>query len=314
MSPLFVDIIQIVAGLVLLFAGGEALVRGAVGIAKRVGLSELVIGLTVVGFGTSMPELLVSVKAATGGMADIAIGNVVGSNIANVLLIVGLATLLLPAEGWNRTVRRDAVVMILASLALATLAWSGTISRPTGAVFVILLLAYVVYAYVDDRRLPAEEQPHVDIPAPPVIRSVGYVAAGFLALFFGADQLVNGSVAIARLFGVSEAVIGLTIVAVGTSLPELATSVIAARRGNSDVALGNIVGSNIFNILGILGITAMIAPMTPDARFVGFDIPVMVAVALGFAFLLVATHRIGRGAGALMLALYVAYTASLFAT
>jgi cation:H+ antiporter len=313
MSETVVDVLRIVVGLVLLLGGGEFLVRGAVGIAHRIGLSDLVIGLTVVGFGTSMPELLVSLKAALNGQSAIAIGNVVGSNIANILLIVAIAAVIYPMSGWNRAVRRDALIMIAASLVLAALAFSGALPRWAGLVLFALLIGYLAYAYFDDRAATPDADAETAHPQGALARAIGFVVLGLGALFFGADQLVIGATAIARDFGVSEAAIGLTIVAVGTSLPELATSVIAAVRGRSDLALGNVVGSNIFNILGILGLTAMIQPMVIDPQFIQLDIPVMVAVAVAFTALLVFAHKIGRTVGLALLAAYVLYVWTLFA-
>tara|TARA_R110000868_G_scaffold13892_1_gene64583 strand:+ start:21144 stop:22091 length:948 start_codon:yes stop_codon:yes gene_type:complete len=307
-------LVLIAGGLVALFLGGELLLRGAVTVSRKLGISELLIGLTIVGFGTSLPELLVSTRASLDGQPGIAIGNAVGSNIANVILIVALAALVRPPEGWSRTVKRDALVMIGASVLLLALAAFGVISRLTGVVLVAALLAYLVLAFLQERSAPP---PPVETEQGAGGGNIGIalvsLLGGFAVLFFGAEWLVEGASALARQFGISEAVIGLTIVAVGTSLPELATSVLAAYRGKTDVALGNIVGSNIFNILGILGIAGLIAPIPIADKFVSFDIPVMLGIAVLFGAALVFARRIGRVVAGLMLLAYGSYVAAQFA-
>ena len=299
------DYIYLLGGIIGLFLGGEALVRGSVDIARRLAIPPLLIGLTVVGFGTSTPELLVSVDAALRGVPDIALGNVVGSNIANILLIAGLSALIWPIRVMGDTLRRDTAVMMAAALALVPIFAMGVMGRPAGAILVAGLAAYLVWAYRSASGAPEEEE-GAKPPATMVIALL-WVVAGLAALILGARFLVDGAVSIARDFGVSEAFIGLTIVAVGTSLPELATSLIAALRRQSEIAIGNIIGSNIFNILGILGVTALIAPIPVAPRFPGFDLPVMIAVSLVFTVLLLARPSIGRGAGVMMLLAYAAY-------
>jgi cation:H+ antiporter len=292
------------AGLIGLFFGGEALVRGAVGIAHRLAMPPFLIGLTVVGFGTSTPELLVSVDAALRGVPDIAIGNVVGSNIGNSLLILGLAALVWPIRISGGTLRRDTAVMVAAALALVVPFWAGALSRPAGVALVAALIAYLVTAYFR----PGDDVPAAH-PAPPMplARALAWVAVGLIALMAGARFLVDGAVSIARDHGISEAFIGLTIVAIGTSLPELATSLVAAFRRQSEIAIGNIVGSNIFNVLGILGVTAVIAPIPVADRFIAFDLPVMIAVSAALAGVLLLRPTIGRATGAALLLAYVAY-------
>lgn len=299
------DYLYLIGGLVGLFFGGEALVRGSVGIARRMAIPPLLIGLTVVGFGTSTPELLVSVDAAWRGVPDIALGNVVGSNIANILLIVGLSALVWPIKVMGATLRRDTAVMMAAALVLVPIFAMAQMGRPAGLVLVAGLVAYLVWAYRQPGDMEAEE---VGVPAPAsALVSVLWVIGGLVALMVGARFLVDGAVSIARGYGISEAFIGLTIVAVGTSLPELATSLIAALRRQSEIAIGNIVGSNIFNVLGILGVTAVIAPIPVAARFLTFDLPVMIAVSLILTALLLTRPVVGRGIGVAMLAGYVAY-------
>ncbi|WP_323033627.1 calcium/sodium antiporter [Paracoccus sp. (in: a-proteobacteria)] len=299
------DYIYVLAGLIGLFFGGEALVRGSVGIARRMAIPPLLIGLTVVGFGTSTPELLVSVDAAWRGVPDIAVGNIVGSNIANMLLIVGLTSLVWPIIVSGVTLRRDTAVMLAAAFALVPIFAIGEMGRLAGGLLVIGLASYLTWAYLHPGETVAED---IDAPAPAsALVSILWVIGGLVILMFGARFLVDGSVSIARGFGVSEAFIGLTIVAVGTSLPELATSVIAAFKRQSEIAIGNIVGSNIFNVLGILGITALIKPIQVADRFLTFDLPIMIAVSLVLTALLLTRPVIGRGVGIAALVGYAAY-------
>ncbi|WP_019954475.1 calcium/sodium antiporter [Yoonia vestfoldensis] len=299
------DYVYVIAGLIGLFFGGEALVRGSVGVARQLAIPPLLIGLTVVGFGTSTPELLVSVQAALRGAPDIAVGNIVGSNIANILLIVGLTALVWPITVTGATLRRDTLVMVGAALVLLPVFALGQIGLLPGLVLIAGLAVYLVWAY----RAPGAAEPDdADLPAPASTRvSILWVIGGLAVLMAGARFLVDGSVNIARGFGISEAFIGLTIVAVGTSLPELATSLIAALRRQSEIAIGNIVGSNIFNVLGILGLTAVIAPVPVATRFLSFDLPVMIAASLVLTGLLLTRPAIGRGMGAALLAGYVIY-------
>jgi cation:H+ antiporter len=299
------DYIYVIAGLIGLFFGGEALVRGSVGIARRMAIPPLLIGLTVVGFGTSTPELLVSVDAALRGAPDIAIGNIVGSNIANMVLIVGVTCLVWPIAVSGSTLRRDTAVMVIGVLALVPIFAIGEMGRFAGGLLVTGLASYLIWAYLQPGDATVE-----DIDAPPPVSalvSVLWVVGGLVVLMFGARFLVDGSVSIARGFGVSEAFIGLTIVAIGTSLPELATSVIAAFRRQSEIAIGNIVGSNIFNVLGILGITALIKPIPVADRFLNFDLPIMIMVSLILTILLLTRPVIGRKVGLAGLAGYAVY-------
>jgi cation:H+ antiporter len=268
-------------------------------------ISPFVIGLTVVGFGTSTSELLVSVQAALKGVPDIAIGNIVGSNIANVLLIVGVTALVWPIHVAGSALRRDTTIMILSALALVPLFAMGEIGRVAGLTLVAGLIAYLVWTFLK----PQQDTPDDDAEATamPILTSLLWVALGLVALLFGARFLVDGAVSVAQDFGVSEAFIGLTIVAIGTSLPELATSLIAAFRHQSDIAIGNIVGSNIFNVLGILGVTSMVAPIPVAPRFLTFDLPIMIVVSIVLTGLLLLHQKIGRRTGAVMLLAYCAY-------
>jgi cation:H+ antiporter len=309
------DYLYILIGLAGLFFGGEALVRGAVAIAERMGISKLVIGLTIVGFGTSMPELLVSMNAALAGSADIALGNVVGSNIANILLILGVSALVYPISNWDANVRRDALVALAVAVLTLILVQLDVIGRIAGLMMVGALGLYLWSIFAKEKLAPSqitdESDPHRQPGLSPIVAG-GAVVLGLILLVTGADFLVDGATNIARALGISEAVIGLTIVAVGTSLPELATSVSAALRKQSDVALGNVVGSNIFNILGILGLTAFVHPVGVGPSFASFDAPVMLAATLLLAALLFFAKVIDRRIGAAMVAAYVAYTLVLF--
>jgi len=315
---MLMDIGLVSAGLVLLFVGGEGLVRGSVSLAERLGLSKLIIGLVIVGFGTSTPELLVSVKAALDGVPEIALGNVIGSNIANILLIVGISIVILPIAGWNRTAVRDAVMATLVGIGLFGLLFAEKIKRFEGVVLLVILLAYLSVSYWLERRSQAskmydhEAEEFEDVPVNKPWTALLFVIGGIAVLVLGADLLVKGAVSIARNFGVPDAVIGLSLVAVGTSLPELATSIVAAIRRHSDVVLGNVIGSNIFNILAILGLTTVIAPVEVSARFRDIDTPVMLAASVLLVALLFALKRIGRAWGIAMLVTYAAYMVYLF--
>lgn len=310
------DTLYIVAGLVLLFFGGEALVRGAIAIAARLGLSPMLIGLTVVGFGTSAPELMVSANAALAGQPDIAIGNVVGSNIANILLILGLALVILPIGAYPASLRRDLMVMVAAALVMYALVFLPVIPRLAGLLLSASLVGYVVYAYRAERRLSptidtAPTSNEQTVTKLSTLAAVAFVIGGIAGLVFGAQLLVTGATNIARAFGVSEAVIGLTLVAVGTSLPELATAIVAAVKKEVDVVLGNVIGSNIFNVLFIIGLTAIISPIPVADRFAALDAPVMVGVSCALLLLTIGLRQSGRATGLVFLAAYIAYTAML---
>lgn len=315
--PIVWDIAYLVAGAVLLFGGGEFLVRGSVAIATRYGISKLVVGLVIVGFGTSAPELLVSVQAALSGSPDISVGNVVGSNIANVLLIVGAAGLIAPVANSDPAIRRDLIMMVAASLIAVALFLTGNIGRLAGAGLLAVLAVYLftTYALEQKRRRLAKGSDRDDADGddddeglallPALLR----VVAGIVMLVVGARLMVTGAVGIARDFGVSEAVIGVTVVAIGTSLPELATALIAGWKRQSQVVLANVVGSNIFNILSILGATAVIAPIAVSGRFAIWDGPIMAAIAVAMLVYLFAFRTIGRPMAAVMLVAYAGYIA-----
>ncbi|MCB0168283.1 MAG: calcium/sodium antiporter [Anaerolineae bacterium] len=311
-----------VAGFVLLVYGAELLVRGASKLALAAGISPLVVGLTVVAYGTSAPELAVSVQSSFAGAADIALGNVVGSNIANVLLILGISAIIAPLMVSLQLVRLEVPLMIGLSALVLLLGLDGRIGRVDGLLFFMGGVVYTVLTIWQSRRETAarkKEQP-IDptiepspVGAKQVLWQLGLIAGGIVLLIVGANWLVNGAVALANHFGVSELIIGLTIVAIGTSLPEMATSVVASLRGERDIAVGNIVGSNIFNILIVLGLSGAVAPegigVSPAA--LRFDIPVMIAVAFACLPVFFTGNIIARWEGALFLGYYLAYVSYL---
>lgn len=259
--------IFILGGLVLLFFGGEAVVRGSVGVARRLGVSELVIGLTLVGFGTSAPELVTSLQAVSKGAVGMSVGNVAGSNIANILLVMGIAAVIRPIVTKPRALMRDFSVMVFATLVFAALAYYDIFTRLAGLLLVLMLIAYIGSSFMLDRDNSDAAMMHADEgelietndPLPlAALLSLG----GILGVVLGAKLLVDGGIDIAQRFGVSDTLIGLTIVAIGTSLPEVATVGVSAMRGKSDVALGTVLGSNIFNVFGIIGVTALVHPFS----------------------------------------------------
>ena len=308
----------LVVGLALLLAGGEALVRGSVVVASRLGVSRLVIGLTLVGFGTSMPELVASLKAAMAGAPGIAVGNIVGSNIANILLILGVSATILAIPVDRAAFRRDGTVLALVSLAMLAVVVIGNLSRPAGLVFLVALAVYTVGTYLSERRGGAAADVHdaeadiADLPGMSFPAAAGLSVVGIAGVVYGAQLLVEAAVQIATALGLSEAIIGLTLVAIGTSLPELVTSITAALRRQGEVAFGNVIGSNIFNILGIAGVTAVTVPIPVPAQILGFDIWVMLAATALMAVAAITGWRIRRAEGVLLLIAYAAYMAVLF--
>lgn len=305
-------VLLFVAGLATLVAGGELLVRGAARLAGATGVSPLVIGLTVVAFGTSAPELAVSVQAGMAGQVDIAVGNVVGSNIFNVLLILGMSAAVVPLVVSRQLVRVDVPIMIAVSAAMMLLTLDGLLSRAESLVLVLALVAYIVTQVVMSRRAPPLDD-DVFEGGGSMPRNVLLILIGLALLVLGSGWLVEASVLIAQAFGVTELVIGLTIVAAGTSMPELATSIIAGVRGQRDIAVGNVVGSNIFNILAVLGISGLLSvsgiPVSTAA--ITLDIPVMFAVAVLCLPIFYIGARISRWEGLLFVSYYVLYTVYL---
>lgn len=317
------NIIFLILGLVLLVGGAEYLVRGAASLARAAGISSLVVGLTVVAFGTSAPELAVSVVSAYKGQADLSLGNVVGSNIFNVLVILGLSALIIPLVVAQQLVRFDVPLMIGVSFLLLLLGLDGNIGRLDGIFLFGGVITYTVFLIRQSRKESSaevkaeyEDEFGDDGKKPSLWKNIGFLAIGMVGLIVGSKWLVDSAVAIAQSFGVSELIIGLTIVAAGTSMPEVATSVVAALRGERDIAVGNVVGSNIFNILSVIGLSSIVSPSgipIPDAAL-RFDIPVMIAVAVACFPIFFANYLISRLNGAIFLACYIAYVVYLIFT
>ena len=319
MTPM--TILTFVGGLVILIFGAEWLVRGASRLAARVGISPLVIGLTVVAFGTSSPEMAVSVQSSLSGQADIAVGNVVGSNIFNVLFILGLSAIIAPLIVQQQLIRLDVPLMIGLSIIFYLMSLDGAIGRFEGLLLFAGIIAYTVFLIRQSRKeTKAVEDEYAQEYADknetgwkPWVINLGLVLIGLALLVQGSNWLVGSAISIARSLGLSELIIGLTIIAAGTSMPEVATSVMAAIKGERDIAVGNVVGSNIFNILSVLGLTALVAPegVPVSQAAEAFDIPVMVAVALMTLPIFFTNNLIERWEGGLFLFYYVAYTTYL---
>jgi len=307
-----------VLGIGLLIGGAEALVRGSSRLAAALGISPLVVGLTVVAFGTSSPELAVTVQASLAGQADLAIGNVVGSNITNVLLILGIAAVLLPLTVAQKLVRLDVPIMIGVSVLMFVLGRDGTISRLDGTLLFVGIICYIIFSIRASRQESLQiQQEYADEYGQPMpidrrrwFKNIALIIGGLGLLILGARWIVVGAVTFAEAMGVSQLVIGLTVIAVGTSLPEIAATVVASLRGERDIAVGNVVGSSIFNILAVLGVASISAPagIPVSATALAFDIPVMIAVALACLPIFLNGHRIYRWEGFLFLGYYGAYT------
>ncbi len=315
------SILQTAGGLLLLFLGGELLLRGAVGLARILGLSPLLIGLTVVAAATSMPELVVTLTAGFAGVPDVGVGNIVGSNIANILLVLGTAAVIYPVITEPRVVMRDAGAVLIATAVFIGFGLLGPLGRVQGGIMLALLAFYVWFSCWNEARThDSEEDPSLGgdlselgrAPGSPAL-ALGFVAGGAGGLVAGSDLLVAGAVQLAIAAGISETVIGLTLVALGTSLPELATAVVAARRRHSDVALGNALGSNIFNLLLVLGALAVTSPIRLAPEMVRFDMWVMAGVTVAAILVMVSGWRISRGEGAAFLLLYASYVWVQFA-
>lgn len=324
---MLLDIVWLVVGLVAILLGANALTDGSVSMARRMGISELVVGLTVVAFGTSTPELVVSVLAAVNGNAPLAIGNVVGSNIFNILVIIGVTAMVRPIGVQRSVMSMEIPIMILTSvivLVLGNSAWLdgggvNRISRVSGIFLLILFVLFMRYTVASARRSDSSAAGAGDggaaVAEMPVWRSVVYVLAGLAALVWGGDRFVDGASGLASGLGVSDAIIGLTIVAAGTSLPELATSVVAAVKGRPGIAIGNVIGSNIFNVLAVLGLSATIAPL-PFGSIGNFDLLTLLGASLLFWLFgwIIRERTVTRLEGGVLLMCYVAYTCVLIAS
>jgi len=329
---MLLTILTLIGGLVLLVIGGELLVRGSVRVAEKLGVSPLLIGLTLVGFGTSTPELVTSVEAALIGSPGIAIGNIVGSNIANILLILGIAALIYPLSVSGAALRRDGTFVILTALLFTAAGFTVGLSVTSGIFFIAGLIGYMVFAYRQERNSETvlaeghtaafdkgEALEQLDPGIHHKFAATGLMAwilpifmavAGLAIIIFGGRILVASAVDLARIIGMSESVIGLTIVAVGTSLPELVTSVVAAIRRQTDIAVGNILGSNIYNILGIGGVTGLLAPTAFPVEMLRLDVFVMIGASV-LLFLFARSGMISRVKGGLMLGAYIGYVGYL---
>lgn len=316
---MIMNVLLVTLGVLLLTGGGEALIRGSLATANRMGVSPLLSGLLIVGFGTSAPELVVSIDAALSERPDIAIGNVVGSNISNILLILGVCALITPLAVRPLVLRRDGVMVVAASILFLVLVGGSALVRFDAAIFLLALVAYLVWAYWTERSgaapsaelHSAEGQEVTSLPKTTLWITMA-VVLGLAFLIVGSQVLLKGAVGIAESLGVSEAVIGLTLVALGTSLPELSISVIAAFRRHADVAIGNILGSNIFNLLGILGISALLQPLPVHARILQFDQWVMLGTSLLLLLFLYTGSRLSRVEGGILLLCYGVYVGLSF--
>jgi cation:H+ antiporter len=304
-------VIAILLGLVLLVSGGELVVRGAGQLALLLGVRPLVVGLTVIAFSTSAPELAASLTAALTGSPGLALGNVIGSNIANVGLILGISGLVRTIEVQSAFLRREVPVLVVSGLLMLLLLRDGSLSRPESGFLLVLLVTFVGYMVLSESRAKPDAideevvAQHVDSGSR--IAQLLVVLVGVALLVLGANRLVSGATSIAQSLGVSERVIGLTIVAVGTSLPELASSLVATRKGHTDLVLGNVVGSNIFNVLCILGLTGLVAPLEADGEALSLDLWVMVGFSLVLSALLHRGRKLFRSEAVLLIAAYLVY-------
>lgn len=311
--------LEVAGGLVLLLFGGEFLVRGAVALADRLGVSHLMIGLTVVAAGTSAPELVVCLIAVLEGSPGIAVGNVIGSNIANILLILGVAGLICVLPVNRQSLYRDGTVAIFAAILFAVISMTGTIERWHGFIMLGCLVAYLGFCYRSghrSRNAQASMKVEIEELAGKDRRLwlvLVFLFGGLAGVLLGSDLLVEGATELARAAGVSEAIIGLTLVALGTSLPELATGIIAARHRHTDLALGNVLGSNIFNILAIMGVVAVTQPLAVPAEIIAFDLWAMIGVTVAFLAVAFVARRIDRPVAVVFLFAYAAYILALYA-
>ena len=310
-----VEIAMVLAGLVGLYIGAEGLVRGASSFAFRIGITPLVVGLTVVAFGTSAPELLVGLL----GTDDVAVGNILGSNVANLALILGAAAMVKPIEIKSRAVRRDLPIMVAATLLFIAVAINGSLSQLNGVILLAAMVGYLGYTFFEARRdmeqfeeLVGDEIGDLEPDEHPPWRDVMMLVGGIAALALGAKLMVDGAIVIAHSIGVSELVIGISIVALGTSLPELATSLVAAYRDEADISVGNVIGSNIFNLLFVVGILATVGSLTVDEQALSIDLWVVLGISIGIWPLLRSGHILSRREGGLLLAFYVGYMITLF--
>lgn len=310
-------IVTLIAGLILLVLAGDALVRSSVSAARRMHIPPIIIGLTVVAFGTSAPELIVSVEAALEGAPDLAIGNIVGSNLTNTLLVLGLPALITPIILVESGIRRSLIFMILISFGFSLMIQDHQLDRFEGLILFALLIVYLTYSGIVASRARRQVSAQVDLDAledPPLKlpKILIFLTFGVVGLGLGGKLTTDGALAIAENFGIADSAIGLTIVALGTTLPELATSIAAARRRQTVMIIGNVIGSNIFNILGIAGITAMLVPLEVGTTLVSIDVWVMLLASIILVPIAFSTRRINRYEGAGLTLAYLAYTLVIF--
>jgi cation:H+ antiporter len=307
---------QLVFGLLLMLAGGESLVRGAIALAERFGISPLVIGVTLVGFGTSAPELATCIDAALRNAPGIAVGNVIGSNIANVLLILAVAALLRPIACHPHVIRRDGAAVLASGIVCTITVLFGYVDRWMGAVFLAVLTGYLIAATLDDRNQGKNEDEGRERASPtrPLLLDLSLLIFGLGGVLIGADLLVTSAIDLAERLGVSQATIGLSVIAIGTSLPELVTVAVASFKRQGDLAFGNVIGSNIFNVFGILGATALVQPITIPADVTDVDIWVMLGATLMLLLFAITNWRISRREGAVLLMGYFVYLGFLVRT
>lgn len=311
---MLIHIALLLLGILLLYGGGELLIKGAVSVAKKAGVSELFTGLVIVGFGTSFPELMVSVGAAMQGASDIAAGNVVGSNIGNTLLILGICATVVPLVVTELSLRRDATAVLLATILLMILSVDGFLGIIDAIVLLVLLAVYLTIAYKSELRQFSNSDLSYTAIKPKIefssfVKPFLFTVSGLVLLIMGARSLLNGALGISEALQISEAVVGLTVVAVGTSLPELTISLLAVIRGNTDVAVGNILGSNIFNLLGILGIAVLFEPISVNQRILEFDQWILLGTAIILFIFMMTGRKLTRGEGIILLTGYILYVA-----
>jgi cation:H+ antiporter len=306
-------IVLLIIGLIVLIIGGDYLVRGSSSIALRLHLSPLVVGLTIVAFGTSAPELLISIQSALKGSPDIAMGNVVGSNICNLALVLGITAVVNPVKVQLNSIRVDWPMTMGASILLYLLVLEGILTAIEGVIFIVCLIVYVAFIVTQSRKDVKSAKLKLDIadlpdaPKQQIWKDIFFIILGCVALFFGSEWFVISAKDLALSLGVEERVVGLTIVAFGTSLPEMVTAAVASFKGESDLALGNLMGSNIFNILSILGITAIIQPISVHEVILNKDLIWMLMITLMILPLMIVRREVGRGDGAVLLIVYAVY-------
>lgn len=301
---MFISIAFLILGLSVLIIGGEFLLKGSVGIAKKFKISSLVIGMTVVAFGTSAPELIVSITSVLNGHPEIAVSNVVGSNIANLALVLGITCLIFPVIVSKNTKVLDFPKMMFATTLFLVFAYDGVVERWEGMVLLISLIAFIAYIIRDSiKKAPIPEKKE---PEQAIIKSIVFLLIGLVGLYFGSDWFLTGAVDLARHLGMTEHVIGITIVAFGTSVPELVTSIVAALKKETDISIGNLIGSNIFNISAVLGTTSIVSPMIIQHELFNFDIYWLVSIPI-LLFALMWSNKIGRLSGGVLFGTYITY-------